>query len=256
MLGDNAVRRLSHLYWFQPIQRRGESQLQRNVFSKEMLRAFRPDASSVVPTANSGIRCIVAGPDGRFFVSGDRAGNIHVHEFASMETSCVFAAHETEVLCLAICSSRSGGYVIASGGRDRLLHVFSSKGLDLKTFSLLQTLDEHTSSITAVRFAAGGGILVSCSADKSIIFRSLHLGTGKYHQYQRALVAGGALFDMDIDPTQRHVVTSGEDTKLSIGKLETKLVRCGCASLPFVVQWERRRLPDVDIGVAGSKLPC
>jgi hypothetical protein len=38
-------------------------------------------------------------------------------------------------------------------------------------YELVQTLDEHTASVTAVRFAPGGGRLVSCSADRSIVFR-------------------------------------------------------------------------------------
>lgn len=39
----------------------------------------------------------------------------------------------------------------------------------------MQTLDDHSSSITAVRFLnSGGGLqMVSCGADKTILFRQL-----------------------------------------------------------------------------------
>lgn len=42
-------------------------------------------------------------------------------------------------------------------------------------YQILQTLDEHSSSITAVRFlSSGSGLqMVSCGADKTILFRQL-----------------------------------------------------------------------------------
>lgn len=39
--------------------------------------------------------------------------------------------------------------LLATAGRDRLIHVLNVE----EDYSLLQTLDEHSSSITAVRFA-------------------------------------------------------------------------------------------------------
>lgn len=45
----------------------------------------------------------------------------------------------------------------------------------LQGYNFLQTLDDHSSSITAVRFLSMHGNLqmLSCGADKSLIFRSL-----------------------------------------------------------------------------------
>lgn len=59
-------------------------------------------------------------------------------------------------------------YLIATASRDRLLHVFDIR----HNFQLIQTLDDHSSSITAVKFTGNGTGLVSSSADKSVIFRS------------------------------------------------------------------------------------
>lgn len=58
---------------------------------------------------------------------------------------------------------------LASASRDRLIHVFDVK----QDHSFQQTLDDHSSSITAVRFVQSGANLqmISCGADKSIIFR-------------------------------------------------------------------------------------
>lgn len=58
---------------------------------------------------------------------------------------------------------------LSSASRDRLIHVFDVK----QDYTFQQTLDDHSSSITAVRFVQNGGALqmISCGADKSIIFR-------------------------------------------------------------------------------------
>ena len=61
--------------------------------------------------------------------------------------------------------------MLASASRDRLLHVFDVH----RKFDLLQTLDDHSASITAVRFSNEGRVLLSCGADKNINFRSLDL---------------------------------------------------------------------------------
>lgn len=46
----------------------------------------------------------------------------------------------------------SGLKLLASASRDRLIHVLDAG----REYSLQQTLDEHSSSITAVKFAGGG----------------------------------------------------------------------------------------------------
>lgn len=51
-----------------------------------------------------------------------------------------------------IALSTSGLKLLASASRDRLIHVLDAG----REYSLQQTLDEHSSSITAVKFAGGG----------------------------------------------------------------------------------------------------
>ena len=48
----------------------------------------------------NGVRCIRISPDGRHLASGDRAGNIRVHELQFMDELCKIEAHDAEVLCL------------------------------------------------------------------------------------------------------------------------------------------------------------
>ena len=114
-----------------------------------------------------GVRCVRVSPDGRHLVSGDRSGNIRVHNTNNLNTVCTIEAHDSEVMCLDF-----GGNYLASGSRDRLIHLFDVKN----KFEFLTTLEDHSSCVTAVRFlspAASEWKLVSCGADKSIITRSV-----------------------------------------------------------------------------------
>ena len=66
------------------------------------------------------------------------------------------------------------GYeLLASASRDRLIQIFDVKN----DYNCLQTLDDHSSSITALRFAALNGArqfgLISCGVDKAVILRTI-----------------------------------------------------------------------------------
>lgn len=109
----------------------------------------------------------------------------------------------------------------------------------------MSTLDDHSSSITAVKFAVGNTKLLTCSADKSIVFRNVEqspnspLSIKRYHhavvQYQNLLLLFenyltfhwyGTLYDMDVDPTQKFIVSAGQDKKLSIYTInQPKVIR-------------------------------
>jgi len=104
-----------------------------------------------------------------------RSGNIRIHDVSSLEELCLIEAHDAEVLCLEYSRfsrhSLDAPRLLASASRDRLIHVFSVD----QEYNFLQTLDDHSSSITAVRFfnQLNQIQMVSCGADKSIIFRQL-----------------------------------------------------------------------------------
>ena len=61
---------------------------------------------------------------------------------------------------------------MSSAGRDRLLHVFDCD----QDYGLVQTLDDHSAAITAISFTddveTGQMKMISCGADKSILFRN------------------------------------------------------------------------------------
>lgn len=111
-------------------------------------------------------------PDGKHLASGDRSGNIRIHETSRMNELLKIEAHDAEVLCLEYTHFDENKKMMASASRDRLIHVFDVS----KDYNFMQTLDDHSSSITAVRFmntTHGNLQMVSCGADKSLIFRYL-----------------------------------------------------------------------------------
>lgn len=120
-----------------------------------------------------------------------------INEVRDLQEVCRIEAHDAEVLCLEYTRQDSGHKLLASASRDRLIHVFSVEEVTIticlfisnpffltcfnhfcilsKDYNFVQTLDDHSSSITAVRFLNSHQQLqmVSCGADKSIIFRQL-----------------------------------------------------------------------------------
>ncbi|XP_050678210.1 mitogen-activated protein kinase-binding protein 1 isoform X3 [Leptidea sinapis] len=161
----------------------------------------------------TGVRCVRVSPCGRHVAAGDRAGNIWVHDAASGAALHTLEAHDAEVLCLEYSASPR---LLASASRDRLIHVFRVD----KGYQILQTLDEHSSSITAVRFlSSNGGLqMVSCGADKTILFRQLRTTAEGGYLFARGQNVSGrtTLYDMEVDAGGRHVLTACQDRNVRV----------------------------------------
>ncbi|MEQ2169291.1 Mitogen-activated protein kinase-binding protein 1, partial [Goodea atripinnis] len=96
-----------------------------------------------------GIRTLRVSPSGKHLASGDRMGVLRIHDVESMDEILNVQAHDSEILCLEFSKPETGLQLLATASRDRLIHVLDAA----REYSLVQTLDEHSSSITAVRFA-------------------------------------------------------------------------------------------------------
>lgn len=200
----------------------------RNIYSNELLKVLYVDPelnylkdldiSGVEKGDNAsydgrnGVRSIRISPDGKHLASGDRAGNIRIHELQTLNEICLIEAHDAEVLCLEYSRFENNERkLLASASRDRLIHIFDVD----EGYSFVQTLDDHSSSITAVRFLYTPNQLqiVSCGADKSIIFRQL-----QGDQFSRGHNAAGktTLYDMEVDCTQKHVLTACQDRNIRV----------------------------------------
>ncbi|XP_026291187.2 mitogen-activated protein kinase-binding protein 1 isoform X6 [Frankliniella occidentalis] len=204
----------------------------RNIYSNELMKVLYVDPemtylkdldlSTAEKTDSSydgrnGVRSIRISPDGKHLASGDRAGNIRINEVRGLPEVCRIEAHDAEVLCLEYTRQDSGHKLLASASRDRLIHVFSVE----EDYNFVQTLDDHSSSITAVRFLNAHRQLqmVSCGADKSIIFRQLTGSPGGNNiQFSRGHNAAGktTLYDMEIDCGQKHILTACQDRNIRV----------------------------------------
>ncbi|XP_068610167.1 mitogen-activated protein kinase-binding protein 1-like [Brachionichthys hirsutus] len=162
-----------------------------------------------------GIRTICVSPDGKHLASGDRNGMLRVHDLSSMEEVLKVEAHDAEILCLEYSKPETGLKLLATASRDRLIHVLDAED----DYSLMQTLDEHSSSITAVRFAASDDSVrvISCGADKSIYFYTAHKTDGGT-EFRRShhLVRKTTLYDMAVDPTCTYAAVGCQDRRVRI----------------------------------------
>ncbi|XP_062266679.1 mitogen-activated protein kinase-binding protein 1-like [Platichthys flesus] len=165
--------------------------------------------------SRTGIRTICVSPDGKHLASGDRNGILRVHDLSSMEEILKVEAHDAEIICLEYSSPETGLKLLATASRDRLIHVLDAED----DYSLVQTLDEHSSSITAVRFAANENKvrMISCGADKSIYVRTAHK-TDRGTEFRRShhMVSKATLYDMGVDPTCKYAAAGCQDRCIRI----------------------------------------
>ncbi|KAL1231372.1 Mitogen-activated protein kinase-binding protein [Trichinella pseudospiralis] len=168
----------------------------------------------------SGVRSVKVSPDCLHLASGDRNGNIRIYQMNNLVLFQELEAHEGDVLALEYsCPGKLGRYYLASASRDRLLHV-----LDVdQSYQLVCTIDDHSSSITALKMASIGDdfVLLSCGADKSIIYRRLICSDNGDIHFQRACYVVGqtTFYDMDIDDANDTVYTACQDRQIRMYSL-------------------------------------
>uniref|UniRef100_A0A4W6FE48 Mitogen-activated protein kinase binding protein 1 n=1 Tax=Lates calcarifer TaxID=8187 RepID=A0A4W6FE48_LATCA len=163
--------------------------------------------------SRAGIRTLRVSPDGQHLASGDRMGVLRIHDLDSMEEILNVQAHDSEILCLEFSKPDTGLQLLATASRDRLIHVLDAG----REYSLVQTLDEHSSSITAVRFAANEGKvrMISCGADKSVYFRTAQQGGLEFTRTHH-VVRKTTLYDMDVEPTRKYAAVGCQDRSIRI----------------------------------------
>ncbi|KAM4633751.1 mitogen-activated protein kinase-binding protein 1-like [Polymixia lowei] len=218
------------------MERQGRAQVHtHNVLSNDLLNVIYMDGNTAAPldsestacvnaekawdgqTAESrtGIRSICVSPDGKHLASGDRNGMLRVHDLSSLEEILKVEAHDAEILCLEYSKPETGLKLLATASRDRLIHVLDAEN----DYGLVQTLDEHSSSITAVRFAANDNKvrMISCGADKSIYFRTAYR-TDRGTQFRRShhVARKTTLYDMGVDPTCKYAAVGCQDRCIRI----------------------------------------
>lgn len=207
------------------------STLHRNILSNDLIKIIYVDgntqalldtelpggdkADGSLMDPRVGIRSVCISPNGQHLASGDRVGTLRVHELQSLNEMLKVEAHDSEILCLEYSKPDTGLKLLASASRDRLIHVLDAG----REYSLQQTLDEHSSSITAVKFAASDGQvrMISCGADKSIYFRTAQKsGDGVQFTRTHHVVRKTTLYDMDVEPSWKYTAIGCQDRNIRI----------------------------------------
>lgn len=181
------------------------------------------------PQTPSAPRALAVHPSGRELVCGDRAGVLRVIDLPSMEQRHGTHAHAAELLTLHYSPAmyvqadmewaadaldadadmgemtrRESLVLLASAGRDRLVHVFNAS----EEYRLVNTLDNHSSPVTTVRFTPDGKRLISCSADKTMAFSSVS-GTD-IDLLKIVPTPHGTVNGLAIEASNKFAVTSGQ----------------------------------------------
>ncbi|XP_076590644.1 WD repeat-containing protein 62 isoform X3 [Chaetodon auriga] len=210
----------------------------RNLYSNDLLRilyvgentqhlqAEGERGESAGADGKAGIRVLAVSPDGQHLAAGDRCGNLRIFGLEFLDELVKIEAHDSEVLCLSFSPASTGVRLLASASRDRLIHIFS---LD-KDYSLEQTLNDHSASITAVKFTGESPEvrMVSCGADKSIYFQTAEQTVeGLSFSRSHHVVEKTTLYDMDLDSSRTHVAIACQDRNVRVYNVDTgKLKKC------------------------------
>ncbi|XP_034459457.1 WD repeat-containing protein 62 [Hippoglossus hippoglossus] len=190
------------------------------------LQAEGKKAEAAGADGKSGIRVLGISPDGRHLAAGDRCGNLRIFALEFLDELVKIEAHDSEVLCLEFSPTSTGVKLLASASRDRLIHIFNLEN----NYNLEQTLNDHSASITAVKFTGESPEvqIVSCGADKSIYFQTAEQTVeGLSFSRSHHVVEKTTLYDMDLDSSKKHVVIACQDRNIRVYDVETgKLKKC------------------------------
>ncbi|KAI8015324.1 Mitogen-activated protein kinase-binding protein 1 [Camellia lanceoleosa] len=181
-----------------------------------------------------GFRSLAISSDGKHLAAGDCQGNLHVYNLFTSDYICVQDAHDAEILSLSFSLSSKKDvfseeilgsyYFLASGGRDRMIHLYDVK----RNFDIIGSVDDHSAAVTSVKLISDGCKILSCSADRSLILRDVAVTDTdcKISRCNHQMASFGAVYDMAVNPTMDVAVTVGEDKKINILNIATgKLIR-------------------------------
>ncbi|XP_065853201.1 uncharacterized protein [Euphorbia lathyris] len=181
-----------------------------------------------------GFRSIAASSDGEYLAAGDFEGNLHIYNLNTFDYTCKQGVHDSEILSLSFSLSSdlrdiseeviSENYLLASGGRDRVIHLYDVK----RNFNLMGSIDDHSAAVTSVKLTSNGCKILSCSADRSLVFRDVSMtdsGHEILHRHNQ-IASHGTVYDMAIDPRMDFVVSVGQDKKINTFNIASgKLIR-------------------------------
>lgn len=167
-------------------------------------------------------------PSGKEIVCGDRQGVLRAYDISTMHLITSVQAHEAEILTLCFSpyslTQAPDMVLLASAGRDRLIHIYDATESSSKRYQLCQTLDIHSSSVTIVKFTSDGKRLISCGGDKTMVLNEVRGTT--ITRVRTIQTSNGTINGLAIDATNKFAITSGQDKRINVWNLSNgRLVR-------------------------------
>jgi WD40 repeat protein len=105
----------------------------------------------------------------KFLVTGDKFGVLRVIDVSSQTTTFEARAHSSDILDIAL-HEDAKGVMLATCGRDKTVQLFR---LISDQWILMQTLNDHSASVSSLLFTQNGDKLISCSANRDILVRQI-----------------------------------------------------------------------------------
>lgn len=213
--------------------KRHDSDIVRNVYSRELSRIIYVTRSyehfkQAIPEGEGCIKCIACSPDGKHIASGDTEGIFRVHSTETLEELLTMQAHDSDIVALDYNThtpregeSDKGRMLLASGSRDRLMHIFDAES----DYKPILTIDDHNSSISDLTFVRVDNTdkLISCGADRSLVFRTIQGNMAT--RYFQTIQKSKKCYSIQPHPIHKTIVI-GEDKSLKVLLIDSgKLVK-------------------------------
>ncbi|XVF76463.1 hypothetical protein PTKIN_Ptkin13bG0268300 [Pterospermum kingtungense] len=130
-----------------------------------------------------GFRSMAVSSDGKYMAVGDCEGNLHIYDL-----------HNSDY---------------------KYIKGLNYPSYDVKrNFVLIESIDEHSAAVTSVKLACDGSKILSCSADRALVFWDIGLTDGRCkicHRHHQ-MASNGTVYDMSVDPVMEVVVTVDQVT--------------------------------------------
>ena len=107
--------------------------------------------------------------NGSVIATGDRCGTLVLLHTLSSAVLAQARAHSAEIV--DVCAFvRGGTHFVVTASRDRMVQLFTWQS-QTSRLELLQTMDEHAGAVIGLLATDSGDLLLSCSADRTVVVR-------------------------------------------------------------------------------------
>ncbi|MCD7472936.1 hypothetical protein HAX54_014372 [Datura stramonium] len=181
--------------------------------------------------ASTGYRSMAVSSDGRYLGAGDFLGNLHIFNLHTTDYMCIQGAHDGEILSLSFSLQSIDApadkfphshYFLASGGKDGMIHLYDVQ----RNFDLIGSFRDHSAPVTCVKCTCSGTKILSCNADRSLVFCDVSMIDSAYKISCYHRVLPGVVYDMTVDASTEIAVTVGQEKKINTFSIPSrKLIR-------------------------------